>query len=788
MSMTETRPIPDAADPLANFYDAHVIPTDTGQLEHERRLLAGAVLGLATARPSVAPQLDTVTEIIDWEFFAPSGTQPPEGLSLVSTDETHRTPTHVESIAEGLPPTELARIEFSLLQQAGYKQLLTTRRNRADTHTDELHEALRANVTSTPTYRVLRSICLPLVTGDRPLNMTERMIREVQIQAAIRAEFRMPAGEPIRRHTPAGDRLERELRQMEAETVQRKTPTGAGSFAKAQTFFRSKIRQFAGQEDSRVAEETGNMKAAASAEDLGEMDEQGEVRPAALAYVLAEDLVDELGPPWIANSRQATLYFLKDLIRGVFGQPPDGSFTEYLREQVEARLPKLAATIKENLELVATSLPAVELKQPAGPLSEPVSITYPDIMRIPLGNVITFNNRKEIRELEHQTKAWVLEGADRMPGPTPRLVSQQSRSEQLPPVRGSSTALIIKFAPDTLSQDTMPQVPGYVVTGYDPQTETYSLEPDPAGDPYTEALIPVSQEKLSDLVKTYQKIGLDRLVASLQAQTDLTVEDLRRTIAKTSVYPKYFFPALLSQTASNVMEGLEDFRDIVIGGRLYIQCDSAGLFLKMSLAKLFDEDSVGTQVGLVIAPGAKKIDGVQHMQTLLIHEDRLSMLDSTPYSRIPSLRSLRGVTAGPASVKPYEIDLSTPKFLPTEAHLRPAPEPLSEVERADALERAGQHIQEQLALVLDTTSNDELYTRVRSLTDRNPLYQALRVALKAANGSIDNDEATQTYHFLKALSDAAPEALHRLRLQAYSPEFLEQLADSVARIARILER
>jgi hypothetical protein len=294
--------------------------------------------------------------------------------------------------------------------------------------------------------------------------------------------------------------------------------------------------------------------------------------------------------------------------------------------------------------------------------------------------------------------------------------------------------------------------------------------PDPAGDPYAEAAVPVPQAGVQKLIDAYKGLGLRNLATTLSHTPDLTVADLERHIHENT---RYIVPKNRSFFSDT---GLADFDEHVHKGELALQCTGSATFLMRSLELVFGEGCAAVQSGLVLPSGSTEVNAAEHMQVSFVHDGQTFMLDAT--GRLDS--NAQGIVANFASPAQQSNTSAAPRIDVPPVPPAPPIATVTETFQQERLQHATQSFEQQLQLMFDLPDTQALIEHIAVRSEDDPLRRSLAV-LRDEHATVDALE--QTLSYVTAITKADEATLRTIHLQHYYKHEALDVAQDALRAA-----
>lgn len=334
-----------------------------------------------------------------------------------------------------------------------------------------------------------------------------------------------------------------------------------------------------------------------------------------------------------------------------------------------------------------------------------------------------------------------------------RLIQTVDRKPGLPPASGNADLVFITDNSSGFSNQ-QPQIPGFALKGRTKNVYEFVKDTD---DPYAACNIEIPLADRQVLADEYQALGLDKLAREVTRNERFTVNNLATAVKNNG---EYFTPDESVKISASPEFG--EFHNFVDDGKLQLQCSGAGHFLKLSLHKVFGQESAEVIGGLSFDSNEELNLGSMHAQTEFEHNGQKYILDATP--------SLS------AEMSPSHVEHN---------RLARMPETISERTPEEKLKLQFNRLEVQLCNVFKTLDTVALHTQLSTLPDHDPARRALEITA-GLNSSQDAAEYLEYVESIKQAVINKDPQLKQLGIGKYSPELLELLSSQVKKSQALL--
>lgn len=293
-------------------------------------------------------------------------------------------------------------------------------------------------------------------------------------------------------------------------------------------------------------------------------------------------------------------------------------------------------------------------------------------------------------------------------------------------------------------------IPGYKTVSFDPVLGEWGFKPDPDGEPYVRAEVPLPKDGRLRLAAVYDRLQLDTLADFLRQSPDAQVADLTDLIKKQT---EYLVPV---SGSSHAIASLDKFSNHIVGDRLYTQCTGSALFTALSIDLLFGVKCTSVQAGHAMNPSSGYIPTIGHAQVAFNNQDQIYMIDT---SAAPSALS------APANTGSYALPLQPRQLKQPRRTVQIKQQQASSVNLTGVYTaRQAELFKRQLIATYKFVNTDQLYDEVAALPEHDPVRTAF-VALDSIQPK--QQELQQAKDHIKSIIAADDATLSDLRLKHY---------------------
>lgn len=738
------------------------------------------LLGLCqdeTARRAV----QTVSDTVRWYLFAGVGDPLPDNLCIVKcNDGTLAVDVHPDFRVE---PRLQSEIVTALTQTSSTYKWLEGEIDRVQGDailTPEISKIICAS----ETYNFLKSFdANSPQPNEVPITPWMRWVREAQIEADVREQFKIPRNLAVTNKTAADWALQKALYQLDEETMpgseQSKDASPAQRYIQ---YLCDAYNQVEANDKDFIP-----LRKLGYDHDEGRITTNGfvsELTTAKLRNVLYQRNLDYKAGGYsnmVTLVEELEITFLIKLL-----EHPEMSYGQVLEQSVQEVIDdKNGISITDAWRKNTLVKADLEwLRRPSGQIIEEDDYHAARTARPAMQGAIGFGNKV----FPGVTDQWSIEGQYRQTAGTVErrqtndralrlLIDAKVTSERSMHADGGDQDLIIDMSNYVSGGPTSFSVPGYeLITSSHGRYAFTSAE----HDPYALSGIEVPEADLALLLKEYTKIGLFDLVHDITAADHLTVDRLAQLVKAHSdyTYDKDYI--------TKVPESIADFKKVIKGGRLQVQCSGAASFFSYSLDGLFGERASRTISGMMLQPTSNRVPWVNHAQTALSHKGKMYMYDTTPPGDglLEDPRYLRHnqATEYTPDIVPYHESYGDPTDLIgpaveieylSEAEVETAQQELQRQNSKEALEM-------QLCAPLGVNNVDQMYKKLVELSKDDPLRRAMKLVSMAARGEVDRIEIERTLAFIQNYPEQGSPILKRHHLKAYKAEVLANAARALS--------
>lgn len=770
--------------------------------------------------------------IIDYGLFAKPGDPLPEDVVLVRDARNELEPR----IIPGAP------LSYSgeLLSRHSSAETICNNIGLTSVRDEIVHELkqdiriitdnLKDWAKTQPEFQVLESFNTPNPTADedKPLDQYWRQVREAEIEADVRLQFGIDPREHIGADHTALNAYNRRVQQLDHETTpQTDSPEDRNPFKKLDEFFDQQIeamivynQEYERNHPDEYAEEERSWPDKLSwGLGIGQ-DHNGDSE----ALIILDDGREYCVRDWLSWDEAKTRRLYN-------GYPIE---TEEIYEQaLIKRAEMLAAGHKYDydtyLDIVATCVAMERFDEQLRSIDS--IIEYPDnsvwqdamLRKQPNGRIIDHEDMFQLHaRYREEVPSDVRHPQFRFKFPrtteTAYMTSIESMREQYKETFGYITHRPATF-PDThdglhsrvgvpnydLSFSANPDfskfdeldevrpeqlavtplawqglmIPGFQVVGrYKGSLVFESID----YDPYVVPEIAIMPDQVQALSEMYAGIGLyDLSLAVKAAQSELNIPYLADLISRHS---KYYRP---DASSANIPEtlglgSLTEFAALVKGGQLQLQCDSASIFMALSLDQVFGRGFAYPHTGYVLYPDAERVHKMGHAQTKFVHDGRVYIVDAQPFGAPQFGGQLQGAgNRRQGAPAPSTGERVEPKFQ-ARNHLLDLPGidkipavVFADEARTTVREQTIESIEAQLLRITELPTVPMLYKTLARMADHDPMRRTLALSKKVVAGSADIADVHTHIEYLQNVQKAQPATMRRLGLQKYNDRLLQGL-------------
>lgn len=216
----------------------------------------------------------------------------------------------------------------------------------------------------------------------------------------------------------------------------------------------------------------------------------------------------------------------------------------------------------------------------------------------------------------------------------------------------------------------------------------------------------------------------------------------------------------------------------------------ANTFLALSLAEVFGPGTTSNLSGLVVNADNAKISAMQHRQTLFSQDGKQFILDPTPSSDIDFGTKPERLPTPRGSNEERRPALA-PVFESGNSHLSPQTNQTYEVKSICAdteLNALISGFKERMKVVFGQPNDQLLFKHMVGFDKHDPARKAIEVLLRHKNGFLDLAGIEEAISYFTSCKTADGATRRRLKIDYYSPGFLDQLISDMHQLRYIVQK
>lgn len=770
--------------------------------------------------------LDATIDYTKWRLFGKFGGPLPQGMVMVEhdadTDYFYEEGERTEVDARKPYHYGLSSLAPKLLD-AGLNEVYDQAKLQIEDRLPDIQKNLTDIVTSSPEYAFFASFIQPPASKhEKPLNRFWKQVRAGQIEHDVRQRHAVPLGATILPGSIAYTELARRTHRLDDETmIQPNLKRPKSDLDRAREYFLPMLEK-AFNELPYCLKEDLTFKGLKYYDDdewriiANDPDgTSGYYYPDEAIVKIRRILDGQLHPKWV-DGHTITREVSETMINAIFIPDQHTSMTQLLQEVTNTLVKDTIDVLTEELlykghySCTPHQVDKIFLQTLRRPLGQSLPVVSPSILlQGEYDNIdnntrfdrmystgCSYSNYEAMRALMHQTFGTVEQyGPANFKVPM-RVILEHAMAPDvyLGAITGNEDMIITLGLPGRK----VLTIPGYkLVSGGGIFDRRFGFVIDPNGDPYAECAVTINKTQQLNLANQYEMLGLTKLAASVQNKAILTVDNLVDLIARCSTYSVPRAANTTDKTSDEFddishfyTDTLEDFKELVQGDTLHVQCTGASSFLGLSLEAVFGPCTTSKIGGLTIKSGDSKISGVNHQQTVFSYAGKQYILDATPSSNIDwgtkpqplpftdAYKQQQSANTPPYNPKHSDLTLQNSKQYTT-------PEQPSANQQVQALVSGFV----QRMMVMFGQPNDQLlYKHMADFAKHDPARKAIQVLLRHKNGALDQQSIDQAITYFESCKIADAAAKRRLKIDYYTNGFLDQLITDMNYLSMIIQR
>lgn len=757
------------------------------ELKAQLRKLTERALA-TTLNPHDQDSLLITAGIVDWRLFGAQGGPLPLGLAQGRTKDGSFGIFYDTRTGFG---SECIRAALAKLEDTGLDEIIDELDRLIDKRYDQIRDLLKNILNDSQALQFIKTLAegeLPQDNEEHPIPPFWRIIRETQINQAIRTRWSLRPNEQIIPSTEPHHELRKELSRLDDERIFAKLKPSTSGLERLRSYFEKLLKsELVEGESPRIFVGVGKVDGYNTL--YTSQDPQG-IDPSDILEAMGRRLasqINETGP----HIQAVVGTWLSSLAKNILWPKETSESFDQLNLNA----------IEETCDILDESLLDCRSLRPRDYIS---SSNLRGILHAGLLNstdpLIDLSQLKKDSSSSHQHYSEVRGSAEIISTPVEERIGEviqfQSYTrgryahrilqfrpiiKDLPPIRGDE-GLILKLD-NAWTNDSHPYIPGYELSGS--TGDKYAFVPGIEGDAYAAADVILSKEQRLKLYELYSEIGLNDLADIVKRGSRLKVYDLASLISSEGIYASRSNTHALRPPlpSSRYISSLGSFEELVRNNKLYIQCTGAAHFLRVSLEEIFGSGAAAVTEGFKISRYTISTSAA-HAQTVFHHQGKTYLLDATPSTEGDRYKDYLFKTRRPFFFRPGN-PLASTAIARVNARIPETPA-FAHVEtpRENAIQAIRHTLDTQLTEIFQALDPNDAYEKINTLPEGDPFRATLEATLRASDSTITREELDRLSSYLEAYQNADNALRRQMRVPSYDSQVVQLLQNTVGQLSK----